>query len=253
MGFLQSLAAALSLLSSLSSAGLFRDGIIGGHEAQPHSRPYMAYLVVQRDKVAGCGGFLIREDFVVTAAHCAGRKLYVLLGAHALKKQESSRQVLDVQKQFPHEDYSEENLENDIMLLKLQANATLNRFVEPLALAQEGEEDPRERAQCLVSGWGSADADGENHLSELQEVNVTVVGRKRCDRDWRGGITDNMICTQARRGPCVGDSGSPLVCGGKAYGIVSFSTNPCNLRGFPHVYTRISTYQPWISKIISAN
>uniref|UniRef100_A0A5F9DG21 Granzyme H n=1 Tax=Oryctolagus cuniculus TaxID=9986 RepID=A0A5F9DG21_RABIT len=47
--------------------------IIGGHEAKPHSRPYMAYLQYWKDnRKRTCGGFLVREDFVLTAAHCHG-------------------------------------------------------------------------------------------------------------------------------------------------------------------------------------
>ncbi|XP_063102168.1 granzyme B-like [Cavia porcellus] len=45
--------------------------IIGGHEAKPHSRTYMAYLKIRLEKSRKiCDGFLIQEDFVVTAAHC---------------------------------------------------------------------------------------------------------------------------------------------------------------------------------------
>uniref|UniRef100_A0A8D2HN99 Peptidase S1 domain-containing protein n=1 Tax=Urocitellus parryii TaxID=9999 RepID=A0A8D2HN99_UROPR len=47
--------------------------IIGGHESKPHSRPYMAYLqFVVKHKLHKCGGFLIREDFVLTAGDSGG-------------------------------------------------------------------------------------------------------------------------------------------------------------------------------------
>uniref|UniRef100_A0A8C3H9I2 Peptidase S1 domain-containing protein n=1 Tax=Chrysemys picta bellii TaxID=8478 RepID=A0A8C3H9I2_CHRPI len=46
--------------------------IIGGQEARPHSRPYMAFVKIEKggNQRSKCGGFLIREDVVVTAAHC---------------------------------------------------------------------------------------------------------------------------------------------------------------------------------------
>ncbi|CAM5096196.1 unnamed protein product [Natator depressus] len=46
--------------------------IIGGQEAWPHARPYMAFVKIEREGKGGnmCGGFLIREDMVVTVAHC---------------------------------------------------------------------------------------------------------------------------------------------------------------------------------------
>uniref|UniRef100_A0A8C5ZBW9 Peptidase S1 domain-containing protein n=1 Tax=Marmota marmota marmota TaxID=9994 RepID=A0A8C5ZBW9_MARMA len=47
--------------------------IIGGHEAKPHSRPYMAYLqFLSQNSLRTCGGFLIREDFVLTAGDSGG-------------------------------------------------------------------------------------------------------------------------------------------------------------------------------------
>uniref|UniRef100_A0A674I7K4 Mast cell protease 3-like n=1 Tax=Terrapene triunguis TaxID=2587831 RepID=A0A674I7K4_9SAUR len=51
---------------------LFPREIIGGQEARPHSRPYMAFVKIEREGKGGsmCGGFLIQDDVVVTAAHC---------------------------------------------------------------------------------------------------------------------------------------------------------------------------------------
>lgn len=49
-------------------AGADGSGIVGGRTAAPHSRPYMALLQI-RGRL-NCGGALVREDFVLTAAHC---------------------------------------------------------------------------------------------------------------------------------------------------------------------------------------
>ena len=60
---------------SVQALGFYVPGeIIQGTESKPHSRPYMVYLeiVTSQGKQEACGGFLIRRDFVLMAAHCAG-------------------------------------------------------------------------------------------------------------------------------------------------------------------------------------
>ena len=49
--------------------------IIGGHEAVAHSRPYVVLLEMKiwNDETKFCEGFLISDEFVVTAAHCQAR------------------------------------------------------------------------------------------------------------------------------------------------------------------------------------
>nr|XP_014432413.1 mast cell protease 1A-like [Pelodiscus sinensis] len=93
--------------------------IVGGWESKPHSRPYMAFLRVQRkNRTTLCGGFLVAENVVLTAAHCRGNNITVTLGAHNIKQQEPSQQVIEVQRQIPHPQYNWETKINDIMLLQ---------------------------------------------------------------------------------------------------------------------------------------
>ncbi|XP_053902352.1 cathepsin G-like [Malaclemys terrapin pileata] len=93
--------------------------IIGGQEAQPHSRPYMAYLKIQcGNEMFSCGGFLVAENFVLTAAHCEGDEISVTLGAHRISEQERSQRKLPVRRQIRHPRYNRETTNNDITLLQ---------------------------------------------------------------------------------------------------------------------------------------
>ncbi|OBS75501.1 hypothetical protein A6R68_18047, partial [Neotoma lepida] len=77
----------------------------------------MALLEIHRSESATvqCGGFLVRDDIVMTAAHCNGRKINVILGAHNIKKQKNTQHI-SVIKAIPHNDYNTTKA-NDIMLL----------------------------------------------------------------------------------------------------------------------------------------
>ncbi|NXQ54498.1 MCT1A protease, partial [Anthoscopus minutus] len=97
--------------------------IIGGREVKPHSRPYMAYLKIQiGSQTSNCGGFLIRPDAVLSAAHCVHRKgtvrITVVLGAHNVSSREPSQQTLRVGHWVTHPNYSHAAFTNDIVLLK---------------------------------------------------------------------------------------------------------------------------------------
>ncbi|XP_055411813.1 granzyme H-like isoform X4 [Bubalus kerabau] len=113
----------LLLIAFLLPPGLgqpfLSEEIIGGHEAKPHSRPYMAFVqFLDEMSWKRCGGVLIQKDFVLTAAHCRGSSINVTLGAHNIKQQERTQQVIQVKKAIHHPDYNPKTFSNDIMLLQ---------------------------------------------------------------------------------------------------------------------------------------
>ncbi|ELK32444.1 Granzyme B [Myotis davidii] len=139
--------------------------IIGGHEVKPHSRPYMAFLRIRISDRKRCGGFLVREDFVLTAAHCWGRSITVILGAHNIRKRERTQQVIPVKTAIRHPNYHPKV--NDIMLLQGYDCARvpghlLNENSCPLpSAAEEGYSDCcREPPQATQEGRAGEARDG---------------------------------------------------------------------------------------------
>ncbi|XP_039726459.1 cathepsin G-like [Pteropus medius] len=169
--------------------------IIGGQEARPHSHPYMAYILIQTPRgLSTCGGFLVREDFVMTAARCNGSRIRVILGAHNIRREERTQQRLSVLRAIRHPQYDPQNNLNDIMLLQLENNARRNRFVRPVALPQT-----RVRlnpgASCTVAGWGLVSLHRRTH--RLQEVRLRVQSDEEC--------MEHFGVYNGQRQICVGD------------------------------------------------
>ncbi|XP_075895610.1 serine protease 57-like isoform X2 [Nelusetta ayraudi] len=240
----------LPLLCALNGAD--GTGIVGGRNAAPHSRPYMASLQIQGR--LSCGGSLVREDFVLTAAHCLLPVPYtVVLGADTLSGNEPTRQQFTVASAIRHPNY--DGHRNDIMLLKLNGSAQLNNAVQLIPLNMDR---LRARSRCITVGWGDI-GDNRTVADRLQEVNVTTLSQRVCRRRWAQGrvpIARTMVCGvggAAVQGFCSGDSGGPLVCDGAAAGVVSFSGRRCGNPITPDVYTRVSSFTDWITTVMNNN
>ncbi|XP_073924385.1 mast cell protease 4-like [Castor canadensis] len=222
--------------------------IISGIESKPHSRPYMAHLEITiGGQKTYCGGFLISEEFVMTAAHCKASKITVILGAHDVTKEESTQQKLKVTEQIVHPGYDLFTHLNDIMLLKLQRRATLTHAVGIVPLPTQFTFIPPGR-MCRAAGWGRTGV-AKPGSDTLREVKLRIMDEKTCKSYWTYNYKLQLCVGNPRktRSAYKGDSGGPLLCAGVAHGIVSYGRRDAQP---PAVFTRISQYVPWINGVI---
>ncbi|XP_060748465.1 transmembrane protease serine 9 isoform X2 [Tachysurus vachellii] len=235
--------------------------IVGGQNAVQGSWPWQVSLQVSSHF---CGGSLINNGWVLSAAHCFNSISYtsvtVKLGMYALAGSNPNSVSRSIAAAYIHPNYSDSTSDNDLSLLQLSSPVTFTTYITPVCLAAAGS-TLFTNLQTWITGWGNINT-GVSLPSPgiLQEVQVPIIGNRQCNCLYRvGSITDNMVCAgllQGGKDSCQGDSGGPLVIKqGSQWvqaGIVSFG-NQCALPKFPGVYTRVSQYQGWINQIITTN
>ncbi|KAF7658193.1 hypothetical protein LDENG_00016430 [Lucifuga dentata] len=256
-------AAALCVFALISHS----EGIIGGREAAPHSRPYMASIQVPdgENLKHECGGFVVADEWVMTAVHCLptganGRK--VVLGVHSLSEPEKTKQTFDILELHNHPEFNALNYDNDIALIKLDRPFNSSEAVKTVEFLRAGGTNPGTDAEVDTAGWGSIDNLGFRP-DKLKEVFMEVVNPARCARsDYFGRkFTKNMICAHKlcadpcdqpykKEDSCDGDSGGPLLYNGVAVGITSNGGKKCGQIKKPGIYTIISHYTQWIDNIM---
>ncbi|KAL0151358.1 hypothetical protein M9458_053352 [Cirrhinus mrigala] len=239
-----------SLLPQLTFTARVNVGIVNGTDAKPHSRPYMVSVQMKNQHI--CGGFLISDRFVMTAAHCRNSApvLTVVLGAHNLQNKNENSVRIKVESYYSHPQYTSESFHNDILLLRLEKNAQLNNNIKPISIPTKAG-DIEADSVCSIAGWGLLETNG-TQSNHLMETNVMVMNNKKCESKWgkEEFSASLMMCVYGKGGSCHGDSGGPLVCGDTAVGVTSFGDRYiCNSPERPDAYTKISAYLPWIKSI----
>ncbi|CAG2122432.1 unnamed protein product, partial [Medioppia subpectinata] len=161
--------------------------------------------------------------------------------------------------------YSNVTKVNDITLLKLASKVDFNgrdKHLRPVCLPNKSFQIPT-GAVCLATGWGKR-FNNESYSTVLQKVTKQVVDQRRCVDSWPGiqfPITDGHICFDTLRdgsGVCNGDSGGPVQCQSTdgqwvQVGVASWTSNPCAIKGYPALFTRVAYYYDWIRDIIDKN
>lgn len=234
--------------------------IVGGKEVKPHSLPYQVGLTLHMGSKSGwCGGSLISNQFVLTAAHCAqpADKVTVFLGAHNIKENEKSQIRIEVPKQnlIVHEQWDSKTLTNDIALIKLPNPIQFNENIKPVNLPRRREQQKNfVNENVLASGWGKDSDQAQSVSPVLRSVEAPVISKQSCNIRYFGVIKDSHICISGNGGKstCNGDSGGPLVFtekdGSKTLlGATSFGIALGCEKNWPAVFTRVTSYLDWIS------
>uniref|UniRef100_A0A1L8E6U3 Putative trypsin-like serine protease n=1 Tax=Haematobia irritans TaxID=7368 RepID=A0A1L8E6U3_HAEIR len=261
-------ALAIACVSAASLESILRPGfpegrIINGHPADKGEAPFIVSL---KTTSHFCGGSIIDQHWVITAAHClVYANFEVVAGLHQ-RSDESEvqiRQVRGSKYQFAHEMYGGSVGPHDIGLIYIEEAFDLN------ALARDGSAPvakislPTGKYTTLgdgkLFGWGR---DNSGALpNTLQTLDVNVIGYSECKAalPFLAPIADVNICSYnagTTDGACNGDSGGPLTVrtqeGYELVGLVSWGYTPCATTSYPSVYTSVSSYMDWIAEKMTA-
>jgi len=237
-------------------------GVIGGVDAKRGDWPWQILMLNQGR--GGCGGTLISDRWVVTAAHCVHRdrrasSYKVRVGDTDLTKQEGSEVEHQVKKLIVAPTWNPNKLRDDLALFLLEKPVQFNKWVQPACL-------PKHNAtigsrKCYISGWGKIQHPGNGH-PQLQQAIMPPVDSKVCEikNQKVGGflagvnITAGMVCAgEGGINPisgCHGDSGGPYVCeeNGQWYvhGAVSHGSPRCKSTETYTVFARVNYFKSWI-------
>ncbi|KAL5275182.1 CLIPD3 family protein [Megaselia abdita] len=241
--------------------------IVGGIEAENGQWPWMAAIFLHGPKRTEfwCGGSLIGERYILTAAHCtrdsrqrpfAARQFTVRLGDIDLSTDDEPSEPVTfaVKEVRAHEKFSRIGFYNDIAILVLDKPARKSKYVIPLCLPKNSLYPQKNQLigkRATVVGWGTTYYGGKESTNQRQ-ADLPIWRNDDCDKAYFQPINENFLCAGYSDGgvdACQGDSGGPLMMRIESrwtqLGIVSFG-NKCGEPGYPGVYTRVSQYLGWI-------
>nr|XP_022913016.1 transmembrane protease serine 9-like [Onthophagus taurus] len=238
--------------------------ITNGEDAQRNEFPYQVSVQINRNGVwyHNCGGAILDEDTVVTAAHCLIREdlnyLRIVVGILDLDEINgpSDAQVFRVTNTIIHPGYSGSIGPNDIGIIKISVLFFWTDAVQPVGLPVA---DAVFSGTSVLSGWGSTSTGSTVIMpNRLQKANTPLLSHQECydafvalvgsplHLDERsnvcsGGLDDGVAA-------CSGDSGGPIVQDGVLVGVVSWGVLPCGRAGAPSVHTRIASFIDFIQE-----
>ncbi|XP_066516063.1 coagulation factor X [Hoplias malabaricus] len=232
--------------------------IVNGEDCFPGDCPWQA-LLVNEDKIGFCGGTILNEYFILSAAHCMNqsRSITVILGEFDTLTREGREMTHAVDQVLVHVSYVPETYHNDIALIKLVKPIKFTEYIIPACLPERdfAERVLMQQPDGMVSGFGRI-YEGGPQSTILQKLTVPFVDRATCMESTKFKISNRMFCAgydRETKDACQGDSGGPHVTKYKntwfVTGVVSWGEG-CARRGKFGVYTQVSKYIKWIESVM---
>jgi hypothetical protein len=228
--------------------------IIGGTDASISDFPWQIFLISNAYR---CGGSIIAQGWVVTAAHCIFSTvgsvyppsvISIVAGSSSPAYSGTQYQVSEV---IPHPGYNKNTFENDIALLRVTGaiNCTDCKPIKLMTAknVSEGYTDPGKMA--WITGWGITFAGSTNLPPVLKKAQVPIVSNSTAATVWTTIPSTDIMAgyLNGNKDACSGDSGGPMsifVDGEyKLAGIVSWGSKNCDTYGG---YSRVSDFEFWI-------
>jgi secreted trypsin-like serine protease len=231
--------------------------IVDGAPAEISQHPWQVAL--QAGGEFRCGGSIVAERWVLTAAHCfidEKRESVWFAKAGATNYTASAPAWTPVVRIVLHPKFAPFTLENDIALVKLKSKTSGKAIqrAEASRTVPVGQE-------LEITGWG-ATSDGGTGSKTLQKVKVPLTDTAACNAPgaYNGQIKGAMLCAGYPKGgkdACQGDSGGPLVWRlaqnrELLVGVVSWGEG-CAQASKYGIYTRVSAYADWIDEVLAAD
>ncbi|XP_053673654.1 uncharacterized protein LOC128723915 [Anopheles nili] len=217
-----------------------------------------------------CGGSIIDENTILTAAHCvlanrgivAPAEISVHVGRSHLQEESDHIQEHAVKDIMVHSEFSRNSIAHDIALVRLASNITMTKFVQPVCVwtMEDGDKQLIIGKNGSIVGFGLTEDDVVS--DQLKQAWIGVVDPMTCIENDRGvfatHLTSEMFCGGGQPGvsACNGDSGGGMFfeIGSKWFvrGIVSFTpkrenTDLCDGSKFT-AFTDVAKYLGWMEQ-----